>query len=136
MEAVSVDFQKIKYFLSVAERKSFTIAAEKNSISQQALSKHIGDLEYELGCRLFDRSKNPVTLTLEGQFLLPDATKILTDKNIFLSHARSISKTCTGELRIGYGGYWEYSWLIQTVSNFSRDFPYTNFSFTREHHGQ
>ena len=131
-----MNLRKIQYFLSVAEWKSITTAAEKNYISQQALSKHISELEYELGCRLFDRSKNAAALTPEGQALLPAAKKIVQDSSDLMNLAHALSKTCTGELRIGYGGYWEYPYLVEAVSQFSKESPYTKFEFTREHHGK
>ena len=74
-----MDLRKVQYFLAVADLGSFTVAAEKNHISQSALSKHISDLEYELGIRLFTRTKVQVALTPEGSALIPEARRLLAD---------------------------------------------------------
>ncbi len=63
-----MDYQKIKYFLTAAESKSFSEAARKCFISPQALTKQITLLEEELGVSLFLRSSKNITLTEIGQF--------------------------------------------------------------------
>ncbi|MGP4077395.1 LysR family transcriptional regulator [Halobacillus sp. K22] len=65
-------FHKIKYFLEIAELKSFTKAAETFNISQPALSKQMKLLEEELGFPLFNRSVRGVDLTDKGQSLYQD----------------------------------------------------------------
>lgn len=63
-----MDYQKIKYFLTAAESKSFSEAARKCFISPQALTKQITLLEEELGVTLFIRSSKNITLTEIGEF--------------------------------------------------------------------
>lgn len=63
-----MDYQKIKYFLTAAESKSFSEAARKCFISPQALTKQITLLEEELGVTLFVRSSKNITLTEIGEF--------------------------------------------------------------------
>ena len=58
-----MDYQKIKYFLTAAESKSFSEAARKCFVSPQALTKQITLLEEELGVTLFIRSKKNIVLT-------------------------------------------------------------------------
>ena len=47
-----MNFQHLKYFLTVAEELNITRAAERLYISQQSLSNHIGNLERELDVKL------------------------------------------------------------------------------------
>lgn len=63
-----MDYQKIKYFLTAAESKSFSEAARKCFISPQALTKQITLLEEELGVTLFVRSSKNIMLTEIGEF--------------------------------------------------------------------
>ena len=63
-----MDYQKIKYFLTAAESKSFSEAARKCFISPQALTKQITLLEEELGVTLFVRSSKNIVLTEIGEF--------------------------------------------------------------------
>lgn len=62
-------------FLFVVEEMSFTKAAEKNYVSQQAVSGHIRKLEDELGTRLFVRSPK-LKLTDAGRIYYESLRKI------------------------------------------------------------
>lgn len=131
-----MDLRKLQYFVSIADWNSFTIAAEKNHISQSALSKHISELEYSLGVKLFTRSKSSTQITPEGKVLLPMARDILSKSNNFSQQAQVLSSTSAGFLRIGYSGYWEYPYLCHLIYSFSEKHPYLRYDFTREHHGK
>ena len=61
---------KLETLLTVAECKNFTRAAEILGITQPAVSHHIGQLEQELGARLFNRGKGAFDLTPEGEIAL------------------------------------------------------------------
>ena len=131
-----MELRQMEHFLSVAEWNSFTVAAEKAYISQSALSRSIGDLEFELGVKLFIRSKTTVTLTSEGELLLPIAREMLTTKSRFHQCAKKLSSNGASTLRIGYFGYWEYTYLCEVVHEFSKRQLYSILSFKREHHGK
>ena len=66
---MSVSFEYYKIFYYVAKYKSFNKAAAILSNSQPNISRTINNLEYELGCRLFNRSPRGVTLTDAGREL-------------------------------------------------------------------
>lgn len=57
---------QLQSFLAVAEKQSFTAAADTLYISQSALSQQIRQLEHQLGFQLFDRSTRQVTLTRQA----------------------------------------------------------------------
>ena len=61
-----MDFRHIKAFIAVADALSVTKAAERLHISQPPLSRHIQQLENELGLTLFVRHRQGVTLTEPG----------------------------------------------------------------------
>ena len=63
----------MRAFLAVAEAGSVSAAAEQLGYSQPGLSHRIQTLERELGAVLFRRRGNGMTLTREGQLLLPYA---------------------------------------------------------------
>jgi len=131
-----MELRKLQYFISVAEWKNFTIGAEKNYISQSALSKHISEMEYDLGVKLFWRMKSHIQITPEGERLLPIAKEILARNEDFTHQARMLSATNAGSLRIGYSGYWEFPYICNLINVFHKKQPFTNYSFTREHHGK
>jgi DNA-binding transcriptional LysR family regulator len=72
-----MDFNYLRTFLEVAERKSFSRAAEKLQMTQPAISAQIRSLETELGERLFERGGGKVSLTAAGKVFEPFAQDCL-----------------------------------------------------------
>lgn len=58
----------IQCFLTVAQTKSFTEAANVLFYSQQTVSKYIAQLEADLGSSLFERDAQPIRLTAAGRY--------------------------------------------------------------------
>jgi DNA-binding transcriptional LysR family regulator len=67
----------LRAFLAVAEELHFTRAAARLYVAQQALSRDVRRLERELGAELFVRTTRQVTLTADGERLLPLARRVL-----------------------------------------------------------
>jgi DNA-binding transcriptional LysR family regulator len=67
--APSIELRHLRAFLALAEDLHFTHAAQRLHIAQQALSKHIRQLEAVLGVQLFHRTTRSVELTRQGQLL-------------------------------------------------------------------
>ncbi len=63
----SLDYYRIFYY--VAKYRNFTRAADVLTTSQPTVTRTVKNLENDLGCRLFVRSKRGVTLTSEGELL-------------------------------------------------------------------
>lgn len=61
-----MELRQLRYFLSVADTRSFVNAANKLFISRQAVSKAVSQLESELGVELFMRDSNGAFLTPAG----------------------------------------------------------------------
>ena len=56
-------------FECAATTRSFSAAARAMGTSQPSVSRHISNLEAHLGCKLFHRHNNKITLTAEGRTL-------------------------------------------------------------------
>jgi DNA-binding transcriptional LysR family regulator len=103
-----MDFRHIKAFIAVADASSVTKAAERLHISQPPLSRHIHQLEQELGLALFVRHRHGVTLTDEGRRLLEKARALVAAGNDFCESARQMAHREQGRIRIGIGwGLWD-----------------------------
>jgi DNA-binding transcriptional LysR family regulator len=70
---------RLRVFLKVAERGSFTRAAEDLGITQPAVSQNIAELERQTGAVLFERSRSRVALTEQGRVFRIFAERILQD---------------------------------------------------------
>lgn len=69
----AVDLRRLRYFAAVAEELSFSRAADRLGLSQQALSRQVRHLEDQVGRSLFFRTTRRVELTAAGRALLPKA---------------------------------------------------------------
>ncbi|MBQ0141090.1 MAG: LysR family transcriptional regulator [Kurthia sp.] len=78
-----MSIEQLKYIVSVAKYRSFSLAAENLFISQSAISQAIIRLENELNIQLFDRSKTTILPTKDGEVLINQANKILSELEYF-----------------------------------------------------
>lgn len=86
----------LRYFIDVATLGSMSAAAKKNFMTPQGISRSITSLESELGCELFQRDSNKVTLTRFGERLLDDARKLVEHEN---NMRRSVLEMNSEELK-------------------------------------
>jgi LysR family glycine cleavage system transcriptional activator len=57
----------LRAFAAAARHRSFTKAAQELFLTQSAVSRHVRNLEQDLGCQLFLRGHRSDTLTSEGE---------------------------------------------------------------------
>lgn len=69
-------WQSLSVFIAVAEEGSFSGAAKKLALTQPTVSFHIDNLEKKFGCPLFLRAARGVTLTVYGQTLYNNTSKV------------------------------------------------------------
>ncbi|HEX2070947.1 MAG TPA: LysR family transcriptional regulator [Thermoleophilaceae bacterium] len=72
-----LDPRLLRAFVAVAEELSFSRAAERMGLAQQALSAQVRQLEGRLDAKLFKRTTRQVRLTPAGEALLPHAREAL-----------------------------------------------------------
>jgi DNA-binding transcriptional LysR family regulator len=103
-----VDFRHLRAFVVVAEELHFTRAARRLHISQPPLSRHIRQLEQEVGVALFERTRPRVVLTAAGRRLLRQAQELVAAGEDFLSVARTLRDEGVGIVKVGIGpGLWQ-----------------------------
>lgn len=97
-----MELQKIREFLVLAELLNFSRAAIKVGISQPALSRHMRELEEEVGSALFVREVLPLRLTEMGLQLQKDGLKLAESADALLLEMREISNEYHEALHIGF----------------------------------
>ncbi|MCK9249913.1 MAG: LysR family transcriptional regulator [Solirubrobacteraceae bacterium] len=98
---MALDLRKVTHFLAVADERSFTRAAERLFLSQQALSTSIRRLEQELGVTLLERTTRRVDLTAAGEALARDGRGLVAAAATAVRRARQAAGG-TRELRVGH----------------------------------
>lgn len=73
-----MELKHLNTFLILSKIKNFTKTAEYLNYAQSSVTTQIQQLEKDLNVRLFERIGKNVTLTLEGEKLIPYATKMLS----------------------------------------------------------
>jgi DNA-binding transcriptional LysR family regulator len=98
-----MQLQQLAYVLAVAEEESFTRAADRLHLAQPSLSRAVRLLEQELGVLLFNRGpgQGRVTLTPDGNALLPFMQRVLSDVEATGAEARALSGMARGHLAVG-----------------------------------
>ena len=69
--------QQLEYIIALARHRQFAKAADACGVTQPTLSAMIQKLEEELGAKIFERRKQPVTPTPVGLIILERAEEIL-----------------------------------------------------------
>jgi len=95
-----MDMRQLKYFVRVAELGSITKAAAAMSIAQPALSRHIRELETELGATLLTRNGRGVLLTEAGERFLARARAITLDADSAREEVRSMQSRPSGPVSV------------------------------------
>ncbi len=115
----------LREFLYLSEALNFSETARHFFITQSSLSRHIMDLEKELGCDLFLRNKQSVRLTAMGKLLADRAKElvILHDSIIKAVKQEQISHDAT--LGIGYLHGASSELLDGCYRLFKREYPET-----------
>ncbi|WP_434432714.1 LysR family transcriptional regulator [Lactiplantibacillus paraplantarum] len=116
-------FQQMQYFIAIVKNHSFTQAAVDCHISQSAISQQMKELESRLGLRLIKRQGRSFEVTEAGQYFYTHSQDILADVEQLVENTIKIEKNDEAELRVGYLRSFGTTEFLQTVSEFTREFP-------------
>lgn len=122
-----MNFLTLHYFVKIAEELSFTKAAEKIHISQQALTTHMKKLEEELDVKLFNRKKG-ITLTYAGLLLNNYAHEVLQLENKIRKEMKRLNQVEQGRINLAINETRAYSLLPVIMDRFYKDYPYVELS--------
>jgi LysR family transcriptional regulator, transcriptional activator of the cysJI operon len=125
---MTFDF-RLKVFHTVAKKLSFTKAANTLFITQPAVTKHINELENQLGNRLFVRKGTSIALTPAGQLLLGYAEKIFKLYADLENELGQLNDIATGSLKIGASTTLAQYVLPGILALFKKTYPAIQIQF-------
>ena len=96
-----MDLTLLRAFVTVAREGNLTRAAVQLHLTQPAVSLQIKHLQETLGVTLFTRTSHGLSLTRDGQALLPHAERALAAAGDVQRAAQSLRQEVRGRLRIG-----------------------------------
>src|SRR5579859_5965960 len=96
-----MELRHMRYFVAIAEERSFTRAAERLWFAQPGLSTQIRRLEAELGVKLFVRHTRGVDLTDAGELFLERVRATLAAAELAAATGSDLAAGVVGTLRIG-----------------------------------
>ncbi|MBW8686252.1 LysR substrate-binding domain-containing protein [Chitinophaga rhizophila] len=117
-----LDF-RLKVFYTVARRLSFTKAAEELFISQPAVTKHIHELEQQLGMALFERIGNKIKITRAGQIMLKHADDIFTSYRNLEYEINQLKHEQGGLLSLGASSTIAQYFIPPLLAQFNQRYP-------------
>lgn len=118
-----IDIRQLCYFVAVAERRHFGLAAESLHVTQPPLSRQVAALEKELGVRLLDRSSRQVRLTHAGERFLADSKAVIAALDQACRNARLAQSGELGDLTIGFMMHAAYSSVPALTRQFIASHP-------------
>lgn len=71
-----MDWNDLRYFLTLARVGSVRAAASELGVSHSTVARRVGALEAKLGTRLFDRHRDGYVLTAAGSRMVPAAQRV------------------------------------------------------------
>src|ERR1043166_4224488 len=118
-----MDLRRMRTFVAVAELGTVSKAAVRLRIGQPALSRQIADLQQELGLRLFDHVGRGLILTAEGEQLLADCRRVLTDCDAVRERAEVLRRGDRGVLKVAAPPHTIESVLSRFLPRYAERFP-------------
>ena len=97
-----LDLQTLQIYVDLIDAKSFSRAAEKNFVTQSAVSQRIKNLEQQLGQPLLDRGqgRRSASSTDAGAALAAGARRLLRDASVLETEIRELTSDGRGTVSV------------------------------------
>ncbi|CAG21335.1 MULTISPECIES: LysR family transcriptional regulator [Photobacterium] len=123
---MNIALKQLKVFVTVAQERTITAAADKLFLSKPAVSMALSELEKQLDHKLFDRNNNRLIINEQGKRLLPLADELLS-RSHSIENLFDQTGPVTGNLKIGSS---------DTVGNQITPFLLRDFRESSQHYNQ
>ncbi len=118
-----MNLYRLRIFLAVAHRLSYSRAAEDLFISQPAVSRHVASLEKELGVQLLGQSGNRVFLTETGRMVFGYAQRLFDVEEELVRALAEVANLGRGHLQMGASSTPGAYLLPPVVAAFQERYP-------------
>lgn len=118
-----MDWNDIRFFLTLARTGSLTEAARLLQVSQSTVARRIEALEQALRKPLFIRRQTGYVLNEVGFALLPDAERIESQVTAFEDDARASSQTISGRVRLALPELLGTEFIVPRLGGLRRELP-------------
>lgn len=123
-----MELHQLRYLLAVVDTGSFTAAASTLHISQSGVSTQIRKLENELGIALLQRTTRHVTLTSDGERVLPAIRAAIERVDAVVTLADDLRGLTTGTLRVGTVSGLTWQPIFDAIAAMHHDHPGVDIS--------
>jgi LysR family hca operon transcriptional activator len=119
-----MELRHLRYFVSVADAGSLTLAAEQTlHTSQPSLSRQIRDLENEVGAQLLTRRARGIELTPAGRAFLEHARVVLSQVEAASDAARQVAHPAKPCFAMGFLTGHEWTWMPEALRILHDELP-------------
>ena len=115
--------EAVRALCLVAEYQSFTRAAKQMQLSTTMVSRHVKQLEQNLGCLLLKRNTRKVCLTDAGQNYVLQMKPLLNKFNEVDEEISGLSQAPSGKLAISASIEFGCQYLTPLISQYQHAFP-------------
>lgn len=120
--------ERLFEFLVLSQTLSFSGAAKKLFMTQSTLSRHIAELEAELGVKVLERSTHSVRLTSQGRMLASRIPRLLQKNESAMSRIRLADARTSGSVSIVCPENSIHDQLVIFLNYFASKYPDIDFS--------
>lgn len=118
-----MELRHLRYFLAIADTRSFTRAAERLHVTQPTLSHQVKQLESLIGTVLFERNTKEIALTAAGRLFKPYCERILKEIESSALAISELEGLMRGTLRMAVFHSFSHSMLPVVLSEFALRYP-------------
>ena len=122
--------RRVRSLLTVAEHRSFSVAAQELRLTQPAVSQHVKQLEEQLGVDLLKRGKEGLRLTPAAAALLPTFRRFLSSNSAILDQLASLGQGTEQILRIASPASYAALFVAPAFKVVRERFPHHNLNIT------
>jgi DNA-binding transcriptional LysR family regulator len=123
MRRIDVELRHLRYFVAIAEERSFTRASERLWVAQPGLSTQIRRVEEEIGAKLFERHTRGVDLTPAGQLFLDRARVALAAADAAAATGHDLETGVTGHVKLGVASEAHWHFTSNLLQRFGEERP-------------